>query len=411
MVGSVVIVGAGEAGARTAVALRELGFAGPVTLIGDEPLEPYERPPLSKATLAAAEPAPTIVRSRQQLASTGIDFVAGVAVRSIDRDDQSVRCDDGREVRYQRLVLATGARPRALSVPGEEHAHVLRTFADALALGPQLGGHRRLVVIGAGFIGLEVAAVASAQGCSVVVLESARRVMARAVPSPIAELVADRHRMAGVEIRCSVTVTAIEVSDGGGRVVVLGDGSTLDCDAVVAGVGAVPNTELAYAAGLRIDNGIAVDARLRTDDPAIFAIGDCCSFPHPLFGGRRLRLEAWRNAIDQGAHVARAVVGGDKAFLSVPWFWSDQYELTLQIAGIPDVAVDEIQRTSHNGAVIRFGLDGEQRIVSASGIGIGTTAAKDIRIAEMLIAAGAHPDPAALADAGASLKLLLKEHT
>lgn len=402
-----VIVGAGEAGARAAMALREAGWAGPVALIGDEGEAPYERPPLSKAAMTCeAEPAPTTICDRVRLAQAGIDFIGGVAAAGIDRAGHAVILADGRRIPYARLLLATGARARRLAIPGGGQLLYLRSFTDALALRRRLRPGTRVGIIGGGFIGLELAASAVARGCAVTVVELASRVLGRTVPEAIASVVAARHEAAGVRLVCGLAVERVDAADGTVRIV-LSDGLAVDCDLAIAGVGAVPDTALAEAAGLDIENGIRVDATLRTADPDIFAAGDCCSFPHPLFGGRRIRLEAWRNAQDQGSHAARAMLGFEAEYGTPPWFWSDQYDLTLQIAGLPDAGGTEVVRRREDGVELRFRLDGAGRLVAASAVGVGNAVARDIRLAEMLIARRAVPDRAQLADPSVNLKRLL----
>jgi 3-phenylpropionate/trans-cinnamate dioxygenase ferredoxin reductase subunit len=334
----IVIVGAGEAGARAAAALRENHYSGAITLIGEERHLPYERPPLSKAAMTAIdEPGAATIMTEAQLAAHGIRHLSGVMVTDIDRAGHSVLLDDGSRIPYARLLLATGARPRKLTTPGADAETVLylRTFSDALAMRACLQPGSRLAVIGGGFIGLEIAASAKGRGCSVTVVEMAPRILGRAVPAEVASVVAEAHTAAGIRQIVGIGVAGIE-RQGSERVVVLADGTRLVCDAIIAGVGAIPETGLAEKAGLTIENGIRVNGQLRTDDPDIFAAGDCCAFPHPVFGGRRLRLEAWRNAQDQGNHAARAMLGETAAFEVVPWFWSDQHDQTLQIAGLPD---------------------------------------------------------------------------
>ena len=405
----VVIVGAGECGARVAQALRERGWDGTVTLIGDETDLPYERPPLSKRALTdEIEPPPATICPAERFAELDIDVVVGVVVVAIDRDAHHVRLGDGRCVTYDHLVVATGARARTLvPIEGGDRAITLRTRADASGLRRLLTPGTRLVVIGGGFIGLEVASSARQRGCDVTVVELAQQVMARVVPGELAEIMAARHVAEGVDLRCGVGVTAITHCGTGTRIH-LGDGATVDGDVVVAGVGAVPNTELAMQANLAVDNGIAVDEHLQTSDPAIFAAGDCCSFPHPLYGGRRMRLEAWRNAQDQANHVAAQLLGDHEPYQVVPWFWTDQYDLGLQIAGLPDAAATTIVRMRPDGTELRFALDGSGCLVAASGVAPGTGIAKDIRLAEMLIAGRATPDHTALADPAVNLKSLLR---
>ncbi|OAP36396.1 ferredoxin reductase [Sinorhizobium glycinis] len=403
----IVIVGAGECGARAAFALREKRFEGGITLIGAEPHLPYERPPLSKDGLAGAEP-PKYIAGPERYEEARITVLTGVPVEAIDRRQRAVRLADGRAIHYGRLLLATGARPRALPGAPENSGRIrmLRTHADALAIRRALAPGRKLVIIGGGFIGLELAATARKLGAEVVLIEGLPRVLSRGVPEEIADVVAERHRQEGVEIVCGVRIAAVEADDDGARVL-FADGTGRLADLIVVGIGAIPNTGLAEAAGILVENGIAVDERLRTSDPDIYAAGDCCSFPLSLYQGRRVRLEAWRNAQDQGTLAAANLMGANEPVASVPWFWSDQYELTLQIAGLADGAVTTVRRDLTDGAFILFHLDGEGRLIAASGIGPGNAVARDIRLAEMLIAAGSRPDPAALSSPESKLKKLL----
>ncbi|MDX0636356.1 ferredoxin reductase [Sinorhizobium medicae] len=403
----IVIVGAGECGARAAFALREKGFDGEITLIGAEPLLPYERPPLSKDGLAAAA-APKFVAAPERYREAKIAVLTGTAVEAIGRARKTVTLSDGRSFAYDRLLLATGARPRALpGMPGSSACiRMLRTHADALTIRAALAPGLKLAIIGGGFIGLELAATARRLGAEVVLVEGQPRILSRGVPEEIAAVVAERHRQEGVEIICGAGIAAIEEGAGGASLL-LAVGGRIDADLVVVGVGAVPNSELAEAAGLMIDNGIAVDERLCTSDPDILAAGDCCSFPLSHYGGRRVRLEAWRNAQDQGALAAANLMGAGEHIASVPWFWSDQYELTLQISGLAEGTAATVRRDLEEGSFILFHLDGEGRLIAASGIGPGNAVARDIRLAEMLIAAGAKPDPQALASPEIRLKKLL----
>lgn len=408
MSAGMVVVGAGEAGARAAVALRENGWTGPVTLVGAEAHPPYERPPLSKAVMVAPEtPSPRFILTEQHLADHGITLLCGSPVTGIDRSEHRVTLADGRRLAYERLLIATGSTARRLQVAGAGAKHVrsLRHFGDALALRERLRPGSRLVVIGGGFIGLEIAASARARGADVTIVELAPRLLTRGVPPEIAAAVAERHRAAGVEIRLGAALEAIE-GDEGNQTVVLADGSRIGCDGVVAGIGAVPETDLASRAGLEIDNGIKADARLRTSDPDIYACGDCCSFPHELYDGRRIRLEAWRNAQDQATAVAHTMLGGTQPYGAVPWFWSDQYELTLQVAGLPDEGRETVTRDLGE-ARLHFHLKEDGRIVAASALGPIAAIARDIRLAEILIARRARPDRAALAAPEVRLKSLL----
>ncbi len=403
----IVIVGSGEAGARAAIALRDNGWSGRLTLIGDEPHPPYERPPLSKAALTAEiEPTPPVIADCARLAELEIERLAGVRVTAIDRAGHKLATDEAGEVSYDRLLLATGARARRLSVEGGECAILLRSFDDALAVREKLRPKARVVIIGAGFIGLELAASARERGCAVVVVEAAPRILTRGVPADIAAVVAARHEAAGVEIVVGCAIARIGRAGNGLRVE-LGDGRFFDADCVIAGIGAAPEIALAAAAGLAIGNGVAVTGKLRTSDPDIFAAGDCCSFPHALYDGRRVRLEAWRNAQDQGVFVARSMLGEVEDYCATPWFWSDQYDLHLQIAGLVDAGPRTIRRDLGEGARLDFHLAADGTLVAASAIGRIGQVAKDARIAEMLIARRAKPDPSYLAARDGKLKALL----
>ncbi len=403
----IVIVGAGECGARAAFALREKGFKGKVTLIGAESVLPYERPPLSKDALLHGHE-PKLVSDAARYTEAGIDVITGMSVESVDAAARSVRLSDGYNVPYDRLLLATGARPRPF--PGLRGSNwrikTLRTHRDAVLIRESLQPGKHIAVIGGGFIGLELAATARKRGASVTLVEGLPRILTRGVPEAVAEVVAERHKAEGVNIICGARIKALEETRAEARVV-LEDGRTIRVDMIVVGIGAMPNTELASEAGLKIENGIAVDEHLRTSDPHIFAAGDCCSFPLAHYGGRRVRLEAWRNAQDQGLLAATNLLGGKEAIATVPWFWSDQYDLTLQIAGIADGTVITVRRNMADGAFILFHLDVTGRLLAASGIGPGNAIARDIRLAEMMIANGARPDPLALAAPETKLKSLL----
>jgi 3-phenylpropionate/trans-cinnamate dioxygenase ferredoxin reductase subunit len=399
-----VIIGAGMAGHRAVIGLRASGHDGPITVIGEEAWMPYDRPPLSKSALTAEEePLPVWLMDDDIAKSLKAEARCGVSVAHIDPAARSIRLSDGNTLSYSKLLLATGAKPRRLSVPGGENAWTLRNFDDALALRKAFKPGRRIVLIGAGFIGLELAASAVKRGCHVTVIEAQPRILMRGVPERIAKIVHARHEAAGVDLIVGTGIASI-----GPRSVNLSDGRKIEADTVVAGIGAAPDTHLAEAAGLAIDNGIAVDATLRTSDPHIYAAGDCCSFPHALFGDTRIRLEAWRNAQVQGSHAAENMMGADKPYQAVPWFWSDQYELSLQIAGLPAHGTDIVERKPGPDSLLLFHLDRDGRLVGASGIGPGNSIARDIKLAEMLIAKNARPDAAQLADASVALKSLLK---
>jgi 3-phenylpropionate/trans-cinnamate dioxygenase ferredoxin reductase subunit len=403
-----VIVGAGECGARAAFALRESGYAGPVTLIGAEPHLPYERPPLSKQLMLAEQPLPKTIADRAQFEARGIVCRTRSVAAAIDRGAKTVQLSDGATLGYEKLLLATGATARRIGLSGADGDRVayLRGLDDALRIRAALKPGARIAVLGAGFIGLELAASARQLGAAVTVIEALPRVLSRAVPQEHADTIAARHRAEGVEIICGTGVAAL-AEQAGGMEITLTDGRTIAADLLLIGVGAVPATALAQAAGLTIENGIAVDERLQTSDPEILAAGDCCSFPLPLYGGRRVRLESWRNAQDQGSLAARNMLGTPEAISAVPWFWTDQYDLVLQIAGLPDAGTTVIRRDLGEGGCVLFHLDDSGRLVAASGIGRGNVAARDIRLAEMLIARHATPDASVLADSRFKLKALV----
>ncbi|MGV3549515.1 NAD(P)/FAD-dependent oxidoreductase [Rhizobium sp.] len=404
----IVIIGAGEAGGRTALALRENGFEGHITLIGNEEHLPYERPPLSKEALTEAEAiAPKSITSPEALEAAGIDFIASICATSIDRDTKTIMLENGTELAYDQLVLATGASPRHLPLAEDvRHCVYLRTHEDAIRIRERLerGGH--VAIVGGGFIGLEIAASARKRGSEVTIIEAQPRLLARGVPAEIAAVIQREHETHGARVLLGTGLKSI--TDAGEQArIALADGSELLAELVVIGIGAVPNVALAEAAGLVIDNGISVDRHLRTSDPAILAVGDCASFPAQLFGDRRIRLESWRSTHDHARVAAVTLTGGDAVIDAVPWFWSDQYDLGLQVAGLSDEGTTSVRRDLGDNAFILFSLAADGRLVAASGIGPGNAVARDIRLAEMLIAKRAHPEPTQLASPDTKLKALL----
>ncbi|MGX5848094.1 NAD(P)/FAD-dependent oxidoreductase [Mesorhizobium sp. PL10] len=407
MTRGMVIIGAGECGGRAALALRELGYDGPVTLVGDEPHLPYERPPLSKDAMTSDAPEIKAIASDSLLTERAIRHIHSVQAVAIDRTAHTVRLTDGSVLPYDKLLLATGSTPRKLPMPGLGARCVyLRTFADALAIRSHLSPANRIAIIGGGFIGLELAAAARKLGAAVTVIEAQPRILMRGVPAEIAEVIHTAHEAEGVAVLTGVGIASI-ADDGAEVSITFADGRSIVADLAVIGIGAVPVTALAAEAGLGIDNGIAVDATLCTDDPDIFAAGDCCSFPLAVYDGRRVRLEAWRNAQEQGALAARNMLGAAEAHAAVPWFWSDQYGLSLQIAGLSDEGSSTVRRDLGDDAFILFHLAEDGRLVAASGIGPGNAVARDIRLAEMLIAKRAKPAPDALGSQAVKLKSLL----
>lgn len=393
-----VIIGAGECGTRAAFALREQGWQGAITLIGAEDGLPYERPPLSKPVEGDAHRKP--ICDAAGLAAAGIGYLAGVSVSGIDPSARTVTLADGRQLPYAALLLATGAQPRRLACPGAERALGFRTHDDAARVFASVAPGGRVAIIGAGLIGMELAAVLRARDIAVDVIEAAPAPLGRAVPPHFAARLHDRHRAEGVRFHLGVTVAGIDAKG-----VVLGDGRRIPADLVVGAIGVVPDTALAQAAGLAIGNGILTDAELRSSAPGIFAAGDCAAVADGA--GRHIRLESWRNARDQAETAARNMLGAGARFAARPWFWSDHYDLGLQVAGLPDPRDQMVSRGLTGGAELTFYLrDGQ--LVAAAGLGPGNSIAKDIKLAEMLMAADLWPDPGALADPGVNLKSLLR---
>lgn len=332
---SVVIVGGGQAGCELAAALRTGGYDGTITLVAEEPGLPYERPPLSKALLAGEVTADDIVlRPESFFHDRAIELLERRRVVSVDRAGRRVELDDGALLPYEHLVLATGARNRTLELPGSGLDGVvsLRTLADSLELRQRLEQARSVAIVGAGFIGLEVASVAATGGREVTVLELAERPMTRTTSAATSEFFAAAHRRNGVELLLGSALGALSGRSGRVTGVEAADGRRREADVVLVAVGVEPNHELAASAGLPIDRGVIVDQHLRTGDPAISAIGDCARFPCALWESPVL-LESVQNAADQAHAVAARIVGRGGAYSSVPWFWSDQAGLRLQLAG------------------------------------------------------------------------------
>ena len=346
----IVIVGAGHAGGSAAALLRQYGHAGAVALIGDEPLEPYQRPPLSKAWLKGEADGDSLrLKAPEWYAENGVDLRLSQRVEAVDRGDRRVRLGDGDVISYDHLILATGARARRLPIEGADldGVMVLRTAADAEALKTVLTPERhrvkRLVIIGGGYVGLEAAASARTLGAEVVILERESRILARVACPVLSRFFQNHHHERGVHFILDATVQRLIGEGGRVKAVHLGDGSVLDCDAILIGVGAEPNDELARAAGLECQNGVLVDSTARTSDPAIFAVGDVTRRPMPLYDAV-MRLESVPNALEQARQAAAAITGRPAPEPETPWFWSDQYDLKLQIAGVPVGCDDMIVR-------------------------------------------------------------------
>jgi len=396
----VVIVGAGQAGAAAAARLRALGHDGPLTLIGDEAVPPYQRPPLSKKYLLGEMALERLfLRPEQFWTDQRVDLRLGQAVTALDRAARTV-LSGGVALPYDALILATGATPRRLpaaiggDLPG---VHVVRQLADIDALAPELLQGRRLLVVGGGYIGLEAAAVARARGLDVVLLEAAPRILGRVACAATADHVRALHHRHGVEI---IEGTGLERLTGETRMTgaLLADGREIAADLAVVGIGVSANDRLARDAGLQVQAGIVVDAMGRTADPAIWAAGDCATLP---YRGAMIRLESVQNAIDQAEAVAANVLGADTPYDPLPWFWSDQYDLKLQIAGL---------NLGHDRVVLRQTPTGSSNWYFAGDRLLAVDALGDPRaymIGKRLIEAGRSPDAALIADPGTDLKSLL----
>ena len=393
-----IIVGAGHAGGRAALTLREEGYTGRLILIGDEAHLPYERPPLSKGLLQGSiDLAGCSLCDEARLAELDIEHIAGNPVRQLDPAQQRLQLADGQWLAYAGLLLATGGRARRLP-QAQANVLYLRTHDEALALKAALRPGARLVVVGGGFIGLEVAATARSLGCDVTLLEAGPRLAGRVLPPVISEALLDVHRLHGVEVRLNVALESIDAD-----AVVLVDGQRLPCDLVVVGIGMQPNIELAAAAGLDVGQGIRVDAHLRTSAPNVYAAGDVCEF---RLDGEYQRQETWRNAEAQGRHAALNLLGRELAFESLPGFWSDQYDWGLQTVGV--ITALTVSRPLPTGGLLLFYLDAKHHLQGACGWAPGNSVAKDIKLCERLISARIPLNPTSLADPDLSLKQLLR---
>jgi 3-phenylpropionate/trans-cinnamate dioxygenase ferredoxin reductase subunit len=342
----VVIVGAGHAGGSAAAFLRQYGHVGPIVLIGDEPLLPYQRPPLSKAWLKGEADADSLqLKPSSWYEEAGVSLRLGGVVTSLNRGAKTVSLASGETLPYDYLILATGARARSLPIPGADLAGVLalRTAADAEALKGALGPGKRLAVVGGGYVGLEAAASTIALGGHATIIEREPRVLARVACETLSSFFQDYHGARGVTFVLNAGVAGFDGADGHVTGVRMTDGSVIACDAALVGVGAHPNVELAQDAGLESAGGIVVDIEARTADPFVFAIGDVTHRPLPLYD-RQFRLESVPNALEQAKQAAAAIAGRPMPPHEIPWFWSDQYDLKLQIAGLPFDADRQVVR-------------------------------------------------------------------
>jgi 3-phenylpropionate/trans-cinnamate dioxygenase ferredoxin reductase subunit len=399
----VVIVGAGQAGGDLTGALRAGGYTGPITLIGDEPYAPYRRPPLSKAFLSGEATLESLyLKSAETYARQKIDCRFGIGVERIERNTRSVRLYDGTLVPYEHLVLATGGRARRLSLPGANHpnVHYIRNIDDILKLKEQLLPGKRLLIVGGGYVGLEAASIGIKKELHVTLIESLERVLARVTAPELSAFYEKAHRARGVKILTGTGVHAFE-GDPLVNAVVLSDGRRLDADLVVVGIGMIPNSELADAAQLNVHNGIVVDAFTRTEDPAIYAIGDCCNHEN-VFLQRRLRLESVPNAAEQARVCAAAICGKPQPYGAVPWFWSDQFDLKLQMVGLSEgydelVIRGDVDKESFCAFYLRKGI-----LISADAV----NRAQEFMLAKRMVTERTQVTGAQLKDEGTTLKAL-----
>jgi 3-phenylpropionate/trans-cinnamate dioxygenase ferredoxin reductase component len=404
MTENMVIIGAGMAGARACINLRANGYEGLITLIGEEQHLPYDRPPLSKASIMEeAEPQPIWLMDETIASELKVDVRKGVEAKAINPTTQTVSLSDGSTVSYSKLLLATGAKPRKLTLPGGEYAITLRNHEDTLDLRKRFQPGKNIVIIGGGFIGLELASSAVKRGCNVTLAEAQPRILMRGVPELIANIIHNEHVKHGVTM-----LVGTGLSHFTAEAVYLADGRVIPADSIIAGIGAAPDVKLAADAGLTIDNGIACNAHMQTSDANIFAAGDCASYINQKLGVRRMRLEAWRSAQEQAATAAENMLGGSKVHNSIPWFWSDQYDLGLQIAGMADMGSVTVTRKIDDNTIVLFHLADDGTLMGASGIGPGTSIGRDIKMAEMMLAKNMKPSAEILADPAQPLKALLK---
>jgi 3-phenylpropionate/trans-cinnamate dioxygenase ferredoxin reductase subunit len=400
----VVIVGAGQSGFQVAASLRMEGYEGPITLIGDEPNLPYQRPPLSKGFMAGKQDIEsTALRPLAFYQSHRIDLLTGTKVIEIDRAGRSVSLASGRRLPYEALVLAVGARNRELPIKGAglDGICYLRTDAEAVEIQQRLEHAREIIVIGGGFIGLELAAAARTLGKSVRVLEVQSRLMPRVVSPILSDFYRDLHTSQGVRISLGVTLSEIVGHHGKVSEVILGDGSVCPADLVLVGIGVVPNTELARDAGLSVSNGIVVDDRLRTEDEGIYAIGDCANHPNPFASGR-VRIESVQNAVDQAKCIAAAIVGRSERYRAVPWFWTDQFDIKLQMAGLSGGSGPVVTRGEPESRKFSIFYFRDGRLVAVDSI----NRPGDHLAGRKLIGAGTPITPEQAADPSVDLKAL-----
>ena len=402
MAETVVIAGAGHAAGQVVATLKQKKHAGRIVLIGDEPYLPYQRPPLSKKFLAGEMPAERLYfKPASFYADDAVEVMLDTRVAALDADAKTVTTADDTVIAYDKLVIATGSRVRKLPVPGADLAgvHYLRTIADVDALRAEFDSGSRLVVVRAGYIGLEVAAVSRQLGLDVTVIEMADRVMSRVVSPPVSEFYEREHRGQGVDLRLATGLSEFVGEDGRVTAVVTAAGETLPADFVLVGVGIEPVTELAAGAGLAVDDGIVVDDHCRTSAADIYAVGDCTRHPNAIYG-RELRLESVHNALEQAKTAASNIVGDDISYAQVPWFWSDQYDLKLQIAGLSQGYDETVLRGDPAARSFACCYLADGILIAVDAI----NAPRDFMQAKPLIAARTRPDLAQLANMYVALK-------
>ncbi|MGB3243700.1 MAG: FAD/NAD(P)-binding oxidoreductase [Sulfitobacter sp.] len=398
----VVVIGAGQAGSSCVAKLRSGGFEGKITLIGAEPVPPYQRPPLSKAYLLGEMALERLfLRPESYYADQGIELRMGARVERIDSQAQTISLADG-TIAYDDLVLTTGSLPRRLpgAIGGDlDGVHVVRDLADVDAMAPRFAKGAKVLIVGGGYIGLEAASVAAKLGLQVTLVEAAERILQRVAAPETSDFFRQLHRSHGVDIREGIGLERL-IGDSTVTGAVLTDGTQIETDFVIAGVGIAPDTGLAEAAGLTLENGIRTDSHGRTSVPHIWAAGDCTSFPYK---GGRIRLESVPNAIDQAEVVAQNIMGAGVEYTAKPWFWSDQYDVKLQIAGL-NTGYDRVITRRADADSVSFWYYLGDRLLAVD-------AANDPRgymVGKRLIEAGKSPDPAAIADPDTDLKALLK---
>lgn len=399
----IVIAGAGHAAGQLVASLKQQDFLGQIVLAGDEPWLPYQRPPLSKKFLAGEVPAERLfLKPESFYDDPRVDVRLGTSITAIDREAKCLRVDRGDDIDYDKLVLATGSRARTLDVAGHdlEGVHYLRNIADVRDITSALGSSRHLAIIGAGYIGLEVAAVTRTLGHDVTVVEMEDRVMSRVVSPEISDFYQIEHANHGVKLRLGTRVAALCGKKRVEGIETL-EGEIIPADLVVVGIGIVANTGLASAAGLTVDDGIVVDDRCRTSDPDIYAVGDCTRHPNPLYG-RELRLESVHNAVEQAKTAAGNLCGKESRYAQVPWFWSDQYDLKLQIAGLSEGYDDVVIRGNPAERSFACLYLKDKRLIAADAV----NAPRDFVQSKTLIADGVRISADRLANADKSLKEL-----